>query len=290
MKILYHANCTDGSGAALSAWMHFGEDEKCQYIPVQYGNPPPEIEEGEMVVMLDFSYPRDIIMQLATVAGRILIIDHHKTAQADLADPFPESDSTCQVETVFDMDKSGAVLTWEYFFPDGVVPPLLKIIQDRDLWKFDMEGTNDVIKGLSVIDDWRKWRQYLWDYRALEMHGFAINSYLAAQTKKIIKTGPITWHVEGDTVPVYNLPGFMLSDTLHAALEEYPYAPYAVGYFDLPDKRVYSLRSRSGSDVDVSDICKKHGGGGHKHAAGFSVATMESRSIRVACVQYEGRS
>jgi len=72
-------------------------------------------------------------------------------------------------------------------------------------------------------------------------------------------------------IPIYNLPGFMISDTLHMALEKYPSARYAVGYFDLPGKRIYSLRSRQGSEVDVSEIAKRHGGGGHKHAAGFSV-------------------
>lgn len=84
-------------------------------------------------------------------------------------------------------------------------------------------------------------------------------------------TNPVEWEVTGDVVPVYNLPGFMISDTLHMALETWDESPFAVAYFDLPGKRVYSLRSRSGSDVDVSEIAVRHGGGGHKHAAGFSV-------------------
>ena len=113
---------------------------------------------------------------------------------------------------------------------------------------------------------------FLQDYKPLRDGGAAINKYLNVQSEIIVKNEPIVWPITNDVVPVYNLPGFMLSDTLHKALEQHPEAPYAVGYFDLPDKRIYSLRSRSGSDVDVSEIAKRNGGGGHKHAAGFTVS------------------
>jgi nanoRNase/pAp phosphatase (c-di-AMP/oligoRNAs hydrolase) len=36
------------------------------------------------------------------------------------------------------------------------------------------------------------------------------------------------------------------------------------------DKWVYHIRSSELNDIDVSAIAKEHGGGGHKHASGFS--------------------
>jgi nanoRNase/pAp phosphatase (c-di-AMP/oligoRNAs hydrolase) len=39
--------------------------------------------------------------------------------------------------------------------------------------------------------------------------------------------------------------------------------------------KVYSLRSKEGGE-DVSIIAAKFGGGGHKHAAGFSVPLIQS--------------
>jgi len=45
--------------------------------------------------------------------------------------------------------------------------------------------------------------------------------------------------------------------------------PFGVCYFELGGKRVYSLRSVHG--VDVSEIAKAYGGGGHPAAAGFEV-------------------
>ena len=48
MKILYHANCNDGSGAALAAYMALGEatdtGDPIEYIPVQYGSEPPAVD------------------------------------------------------------------------------------------------------------------------------------------------------------------------------------------------------------------------------------------------------
>ena len=45
--------------------------------------------------------------------------------------------------------------------------------------------------------------------------------------------------------------------------------PFGACYFDRGDgKRQWSLRSRDGA-VDVAKVAKRHGGGGHRNAAGF---------------------
>jgi len=46
--------------------------------------------------------------------------------------------------------------------------------------------------------------------------------------------------------------------------------PFAACYWDTPEGRVFSLRSRE-DGADVSEIAKKYGGGGHAHASGFRV-------------------
>jgi len=264
MKVLYHANCNDGAAAALAVWLKYG-DKGVEYIPVQYGQEPPEGLDGEEVVIVDFSYKRDVLVEMAKVAEWLLVLDHHKTAELELQGLSGEN-----IEAYFDMTKSGAVMAWEYFH-ESPVPKLFLVIQDRDLWKFEFgQYTMHCQKGLQLHPEWRTWMTL--QPNELAKEGMAVNSYMELQTKKMIKDGPVKWDVTGDIVPVYNMPGFMLSDSLHAALERYPDAPFAVGYFDLAggSKRVYSLRSREGG-VDVSEIARKHGGGGHVHAAGFSM-------------------
>ena len=60
----------------------------------------------------------------------------------------------------------------------------------------------------------------------------------------------------------------LLSETLHELAKG---QPFAIGYFDSDGQRIYSLRSDF-DGVDVSKIAKNHGGGGHKHAAGFTTS------------------
>lgn len=276
MKILYHANCNDGSGAALAVWMHLGNKtstgEEVEYIPVQYGSKPPEIEEEDFVYILDFSYDRETMKKIISGASYVVWIDHHKGALEKLSGLDKEYDN---IEIHFDLEMSGAALTWRYFHPlrkqeINRIPDLFRYIQDRDLWQFEMEDTNAVAKGLKLYPDWRDWKPFLDDITPLLEKGRAIQDFIDVQSEIITSTEPRLWGVTCDTVPIYNLPGFMLSDTLHKALQRYPECDYAVGYFDLPDRRVYSLRSRKGSDVDVCEIVIRFGGGGHKHAAGFS--------------------
>ena len=97
------------------------------------------------------------------------------------------------------------------------------------------------------------------------------HDFLEIQTEKILASEQAYATIGADSVPVYSLPGFLISDTLAKALAKHDQAPFAASYFEVQGLRVYNLRSRQGSDVDVGKIAAQYGGGGHKHAAGFSV-------------------
>ena len=106
-----------------------------------YGQDPPDLTD-QLIYMVDFSYKPDVILELAK-NNRIVVIDHHKTARAalsDLNDP--------NVDVHFDMEHSGAVLAWKYFFPGEPIPRLIKHVEDRDLWKFEMYGTREINSAL----------------------------------------------------------------------------------------------------------------------------------------------
>ena len=122
--VLYHANCFDGMGAAYAAWTQLG-DVNVEYIPVQYGSPPPETEAGSNVYIVDFSYSKGTLDEIKGKSAHMIVLDHHKTAAEDL-DGYPGA--------IFDMKRSGAMLAWDYFHPGVHAPLLLDYIQDRDLW------------------------------------------------------------------------------------------------------------------------------------------------------------
>lgn len=260
--VLYHANCLDGAGAAWAFWRRYGDDG-VTYIPCQYGNTLPDGMAGTMVFMLDFSAKREQIIDMCAVADSVVIIDHHKTAEADLADLDAKN-----LTVLFNQDRSGAFLTWQYLFGDELPPMFLRHIEDRDLWRFRYRGTKDACAGMKLYGDFR-------DLGAVESlegltrateNGRAINAFLQQRIDEVLAGDPeFTEH----GAPVYNIPGFMISETLHHALDKHPCAPYAAAYFDLPGKRVFSLRSTDDRD-DVSAIASERGGGGHRNAAGFT--------------------
>ena len=85
------------------------------------GSPPPDGLQGQRVVIVDFSYGRETLEMMAGETDRILILDHHITAEKALAGlPY----------AYFDMKKSGAVLAWEWAH-DHPVPWLLTISKTK---------------------------------------------------------------------------------------------------------------------------------------------------------------
>lgn len=293
-KVFYHANCNDGSGAALAAWLKFG-DEETEYIPVSYNDKTPSRAEmvNKDIYVLDFSFSRKFLLECAELASSITVIDHHKTAQEALSEPFPEFDEEkeielCSVETIFDMKQCGAALAWKYFHPEKKTPLLFEYLGIRDLWIKDDEEkfkmACQIKRALELYPDFRSWK----DFRGgigcyiLREEGKVIERYLQHHIAEIAKKKPQFWERPNEKgplfnpvddsvrVPVHYVPSFMTSDVLAKALELHPESPYAVNLYVAPNGYVSgSLRSRQGSDVDVSEIAKRFGGGGHKHAAGF---------------------
>lgn len=173
--IIYHNNCTDGLGAQYAAWKKYGE--RATYIPANYGKPfPPQVtlDKNSEVYIIDFSYTKEILDDVNSKVGKLMVIDHHKTAKEALEG----------VEyAVFDMDKSGAVLAWEYFH-NSPPPELLQYIQDRDLWKWKLENTKHMLNALSIHgNDVKTWDEFQNDMSRRLNQGLSISLYQDKQVK-----------------------------------------------------------------------------------------------------------
>ena len=126
--VLYHAECWDGFCAAWIADRAFGGVEA---IAVQYSTPIPQVS-GRDVYIVDFSYPRDVLLQANGEAKSLLVFDHHKTSEEDL-----RGLNFC----VFASDKSGGRLVWEHFYDKQKAPWLVDYTEDRDLWRHQLEDS-----------------------------------------------------------------------------------------------------------------------------------------------------
>ncbi len=249
--VLYHADCSDGFGAAWALWTRF---PNARYIPVKHGSPAPSDLAGTDMVMVDFSYSRDVIEGLAEQVNSIQILDHHVTAEASLSG---------LSYAHFDISKSGAVLAWEWAHKDPV-PWLLQYIQDKDIWTWQLPNSREINAALASYPfDFQVWDKL--EQHILEVEGRAILRLEHSLIGKIIEEAVLV-NFEGETVPA------VYSPVLNSQIGEPLCAghPFCIIWHQHDGRRYFSLRSRAGT-TDVGAIAARHGGGGHVNAAGFSL-------------------
>jgi oligoribonuclease NrnB/cAMP/cGMP phosphodiesterase (DHH superfamily) len=274
--VLYHGqNCTDGWGAALIAFLIFGYN--AIFKAMSHGDNPPDVE-GKRVYILDYCFSKEIIEKMIEDAESVLVIDHHKTAEKELCDI---SDNN----KIFNMKKSGAVLTWEHFYPNEPVPELLLYIQDRDIWINKMNDTREVAvalqdmnKGIEHVD---QWIYYLDDSKIPELvnKGLSVLEHQKKILEKLEKSSYLdTWNifVDGESkvfkVAVSNSPTLQsdLGARLLTESQKFKSADFAAIYYYNGTKTIFSLRSCDHKQ-DISIIAKLFGGGGHRNASGCAV-------------------
>ena len=276
---IYHGNCADGFGAAWAVRKALGA-ENVDFHAGVYQSPPPDVTDRD-VIMVDFSYKRDVVAEMAEKARRVLILDHHKSAFEDLGDAFLNADGagfnydrykrchTAGVMVYFDMDRSGAGIAWDFFHPGKPRPALIDHIEDRDLWRFALDGTRDIQANVfSYPYDFEIWDS-LMDAQVQDLieQGRAIERKHFKDIAELLKVCQRRLEIGGHDVPVASLPYTLTSDAGHQMAQG---EPFAACYWDTERGRVFSLRSAE-DGMDVSAIAKEYGGGGHMNAAGFEV-------------------
>jgi len=256
--VIYHADCTDGFGSAYSAWKLLGN--RAEYYPCKHGQEPPDVK-GKNVVILDFSFSNAITKKMIEEANDLMVIDHHKSAVVELHDIS---------NTIFDMSKSGATLAWDFFHPGKEAPKFIQYITDRDLWKWELPYSKEFSAAFDMVPfEFEEFEKFEDD--SVFDDAVKRGSYILAYSKTVVKKvcdKASERRIGGKHVMVVNSSHWM--SEIGAKLS--PDCDYAlIWYYDHNDKKIkVSLRSFH-EHVDVSDVSKKFGGGGHKKAAGFTL-------------------
>ena len=303
--VIYHANCTDGFGAAFAAWLNLGNE--AEYLPMDYGKNFLTEYAGSTInreiYILDFSFPREQMDWLFQHAKRVVWLDHHKTAFEMWCGGYRKGDRFQAIPLggadplkhyiVLDDNFSGAYLAWEYFHPDTEVPMLIQHIDDRDRWQFKLDGSKELHAALASYQPWtfEQWWSFLAreDFRQegeaiLRAHNQNVQSALKqARACAIIPAtidsaasykAPWVWENSAEfgdfcfaSGLAANAPAFLASDLGHELANKS--GTFGLVWSLAGDGQVHcSLRSNG--DYDVSAIAKVFGGGGHRNAAGFS--------------------
>jgi len=272
--VLYHANCYDGFCAAWVAHNALaGQD--VEFIPVNYGQAPPEVarDKNAALFVLDFSYPASVTFELAAFRHqKMVVLDHHKTAQKDLDGI--ENEVICNgagdaLKVVFDMEKSGGRLTWEYFHGTKTTPGLVDITEDRDLWLYRLPNSREINSWLrSHPLDFEYWNHHWhWDVDDFQCYvdeGAAIlRREQQIVDEHVARAREIT--MDGHKILATNATT-LYSEIAGKLADGHPFG--ACFFINSAGCKQWSLRSTD-AGVDVSEIAKAHGGGGHRNAAGF---------------------
>jgi uncharacterized protein len=287
--VIYHAGCWDGFCAA---WVMRHALPDADFHAAHYGTAAPDVT-GRDVYLVDFAFKRPAMLTIvAQACGNVTVLDHHKTAEADLAGLAGECHRDTLVRlphVVFDMTKSGGRLAWEYVWDRlyaGVFrdltnaasgervdrtrsPWLVDYTEDRDLWRHVLPRSREVNAAL---------RSYPLDFATWDALADRDPLTLVAEGTAILRAEQVVIDQHIRHAREVEIGGHRVlcvnATTLFSEIagELAAGRPFGACYFDRHDgKRVYSLRSRDGG-VDVSEVAKAMGGGGHRNAAGFEVA------------------
>ena len=291
--VIYHGpRCHDGYGARHAVERKLDQlkiDREVNYIPINYGQTLPHIPDGSQVIILDMSFSVEIMEDLIK-RTELLIIDHHKTAEKDLAS-IPESNK------IFDMDKSGAVLAWEYCFPDQETPLLYQYIQDRDLWRKELPNQEAYFKYIcSQTIDFELFQKLIDEpeYLLTEIDkASAVVDYANQQIKQIVDYAKVKFQkINGRWFLVgYLKTSVHDSDACSALLKSKPLLDFVVKPTQQLTKNQtkFTLRSTD-QNYDASIIAKSihmvkgTTGGGHRNACGAATDGIFGR-IPGPCVE-----
>lgn len=268
--VIYHAQCSDGFGAAYACWKKFADT--AEYIPMKTQVEVDDSLKNKEIYVVDYSLKKDVQEKLQAQGCTVTVIDHHKSAEADVV-AFPQN--------VFNQSHSGAVLTWKYFHPEMPVPELLLQVEDHDLWKFETEENMPFNAAL---------RQYpfeftVWDNLIKKLEDESFRNEFVAQGKTIVTfeekiiSGLMDFkervRFEGYEVWALNVSRVYRSVLGHklATLNVDTGRP-ELGIVYYRNQGAVHISLRSNGEVDVAAIAEKYGGGGHKNAASIRVESF----------------
>lgn len=264
--VIYHKDCLDGFGSAYVAWTKFGDN--ATYIPMGYGEQVPVDLTDKTVFILDFSLPVEDLIAMSYKASSVTVLDHHEKAVKGMS--VIDSTKLPSFRLIHSQTQSGVGLTWDYFYSALPLPIALSHIQDRDLWKFQYNGTKAICAALAVVPrDFEHWD--------LEITRGSVTKLFNDGTAIVAARGRDIWfHIgnssyalfNGVSIPICNCPPYLASEVggYLAKRDNGISLTYA---FD-GERGLWTYSLRSVGAVDVAKIAATYGGGGHKNAAGFT--------------------
>lgn len=302
--VVFHHDDMDGAVAAASAYQAikehtFSSDHQVhkeellnniKFIPVNYDRQGDEqhledVNDNTSVFVLDFAFTPKLTKAMIEKTVFFQTLDHHETNERMLGN---------SENVYFDMHASGALMAFQYFFPDlGSDNLAVTLADNRDLWKKDHGDEDSFHEAITTV------RSRAADNRQF-IEELASIVFDKDKTDKIIEFGrPMiekrNSNIKSATAPRSRIevdfagyPAVFFnysvdqSDACEFLYTQSKYSNCIVGSFKfLNDGLVnFSLRKGSHCEANLSKVAEYNfGGGGHEKAAGFHCSYERAISI-----------
>ena len=276
---IYHSKDTDGhfSGAVL----------KYKYPDIElrgwdYKDEVPSFESMngyDEIILIDITFPLDILLQLSTYK-KVIVIDHHISFKKQT-----EGVLGLNFEYIYDDKLSACELGFKYYF--GYIPPIVELVGKYDTWRAN--GTDEwdkhvlpvkyflygkVNKPEDIDSKWFIMDELLNALTLADM--FDIGKSIMNYERKMDESKTNSYAFEREVYGLRALcinTNFMSSETMMTKFDSSKH-DIMIGFAYNGNNWGVSLRS-VGDKVDVSQIAKERGGGGHSQSAGFQASTFD---------------
>ena len=269
MICLHH---TDLDGQCAAAVLRYFYEVKVflrkdiEFHPIDYHKPWPfDKLKDQVVYLLDFGFNNlDDLWRIEKIAERFIWIDHHKSNIEKLK----ASEIPHKTDWHLDTSKSGCELTWERLFKNQP-PYAVELVGDYDTWKFkygdESRALHEALALYNTEPRGKVWEK-LFECDALQWiirQGYDCMKYRDGKNKAYMDSWGFETEFEGHRCLAVNR-GHGNSQL---------FGEEAISEFDILMPFVFDGKqwtiSLYSDKIDVSKIAVKHGGGGHKGAAGF---------------------
>lgn len=269
--VIYHKDCIDGTAAAAVVLRKYPE---ALLFPLGHSFEPHEFEpvlshatQGDQIFTVDCVIG---VPELLKTGCNVTSIDHHIGIQEQMTALAKTND---KFTFVFDNTKSGATLSWSYFFPNEKMPEILKYIEDADIWTWKY-GNDTRNVGSLIFPLANKPHDVLNLFTAPIEPIIRDGGIITAYTTNLIdnaveKTEPIYLKIGEHRVPFYNITVLKSEsgNKLSTLRKE------AVALFSIDgDKVKISFRSLDGQKPQALELAQALQGNGHKNAAGAGMS------------------
>lgn len=280
--VIFHSNCPDGS---VSAWIYHLylkknnlDEGTVQFVGMPAGKYPQGLDlTDKKVLLLDYSFKRQEFINASEVVKELLMLDHHRSAVTETKDLILP-----RVSLEIDEKRCGAQMAWDYFFHGQPRPWFIEVVADRDLWKNEYPRGKELASYLhhtGIYYDFTK-IDTLYDngYGDITTEMITIGETYMSMEKKNIGLAVKYATSRTLTIPsgkIYNIMLTMCSHTIasevgnHLALLEG--IDFAICYRYNFETDEWFLSCRGTDKVNLSELTREYGGGGHFKASGFSV-------------------